>query len=128
MTDNPATNKCVGPSKISSFVRDEQHCSIATLQLRTLKSYQHFKGTFQKLHVLLKIMFYRPFHKYNMPPMFVFIILCIWWIKTSAECKNGCSGHGRCTVFDMCICHRNWQSNDCSESNSQIQLLVNESH
>eukprot|EP01035_Chromulina_nebulosa_P034149 gene34149-45788_t len=48
-------------------------------------------------------------------PMFVFIILCIWLIKTSAECKNGCSGHGRCTVFDMCICHRNWQSNDCSE-------------
>lgn len=56
-------------------------------------------------------------------PMFVFIILCIWLIKTSAECKNGCSGHGRCTVFDMCICHRNWQSNDCSESNNSFAFL-----
>lgn len=28
---------------------------------------------------------------------------------------NGCSGHGRCTAFDMCVCYRNWQANDCSE-------------
>ena len=32
------------------------------------------------------------------------------------ECENACSGHGRCTVFDMCECYRNWQANDCSES------------
>ncbi len=30
-----------------------------------------------------------------------------------SECENGCSGHGTCTVFDMCICFRNWEGNDC---------------
>ena len=35
---------------------------------------------------------------------------------SNGECENACSGHGRCTAFDMCICYRNWQSNDCSES------------
>jgi len=33
----------------------------------------------------------------------------------SAECPNGCNGHGKCTSYDMCICNRNWQANDCSE-------------
>ena len=33
----------------------------------------------------------------------------------SSECMNACSGHGKCTVWDMCLCNRNWQSNDCSE-------------
>lgn len=32
-----------------------------------------------------------------------------------AECANGCNGHGKCTSYDMCICNRNWQANDCSE-------------
>lgn len=33
----------------------------------------------------------------------------------NAECANACNGHGKCTSYDMCICHRNWQANDCSE-------------
>lgn len=32
-----------------------------------------------------------------------------------AECANACNGHGKCTSYDMCICNRNWQANDCSE-------------
>lgn len=32
-----------------------------------------------------------------------------------SECGNACSGHGMCTDYDMCICWRNWQGNDCSE-------------
>lgn len=36
--------------------------------------------------------------------------------RSNGECENGCSGHGRCTLYDMCICNRNWQANDCSES------------
>ena len=35
--------------------------------------------------------------------------------RASCECANSCSGHGSCTSYDMCICHRNWQANDCSE-------------
>ena len=35
--------------------------------------------------------------------------------RTYGECANGCNGHGRCTSYDMCICNRNWQANDCSE-------------
>lgn len=31
------------------------------------------------------------------------------------ECANACSGHGECSLFDMCICQRNWQAADCSE-------------
>jgi hypothetical protein len=38
------------------------------------------------------------------------------YILGKGECENACSGHGRCTLYDMCICYRNWQSNDCSES------------
>jgi len=34
---------------------------------------------------------------------------------SKAECPNGCNGHGKCTSYDMCICNRNWQANDCSE-------------
>lgn len=33
-----------------------------------------------------------------------------------SECINGCTGHGQCTVYDMCVCNRNWQGNDCSQS------------
>ena len=33
----------------------------------------------------------------------------------NAECANACNGHGKCTAYDMCICNRNWQANDCSE-------------
>jgi len=35
--------------------------------------------------------------------------------RINAECANACNGHGKCTSYDMCICHRNWQANDCSE-------------
>ena len=34
----------------------------------------------------------------------------------NAECANACNGHGKCTSYDMCICNRNWQASDCSES------------
>jgi len=40
----------------------------------------------------------------------------------SAECPNGCNGHGKCTSYDMCICNRNWQANDCSERVCQYGL------
>jgi hypothetical protein len=34
----------------------------------------------------------------------------------AAECPNACSAHGKCGAYDMCLCYRNWMSNDCSES------------
>lgn len=40
----------------------------------------------------------------------------------SAECPNACNGHGKCTSYDMCICNRNWQANDCSERVCQYGL------
>ena len=46
---------------------------------------------------------------------------CLLHLATT-ECFNACSGHGKCTVYDMCICHRNWQSNDCSERVCQFGL------
>ena len=46
------------------------------------------------------------------------VLLCLLSyavVELQAECANACSGHGRCTAFDMCICYRNWQANDCSQ-------------
>jgi len=40
----------------------------------------------------------------------------------SAECPNACSSHGKCGAYDMCICYRNWMSNDCSERTCQFGL------
>jgi len=40
----------------------------------------------------------------------------------SAECPNACNGHGTCTSYDMCVCNRNWQTNDCSERSCQFGL------
>lgn len=40
----------------------------------------------------------------------------------SGECANACNGHGKCTSYDMCICNRNWQANDCSERVCQFGL------
>jgi len=40
----------------------------------------------------------------------------------NAECANACNGHGKCTSYDMCICNRNWQANDCSERICQFGL------
>ena len=40
----------------------------------------------------------------------------------NAECPNGCSSHGRCTAYDMCLCYRNWMANDCSERICQFGL------
>ena len=42
--------------------------------------------------------------------------------KASAECANGCNGHGVCTEYDMCICDRSWQANDCSERICQFGI------
>jgi hypothetical protein len=42
--------------------------------------------------------------------------------SVSAECANGCNGHGKCTSYDMCICNRNWQASDCSERVCQFGL------
>jgi hypothetical protein len=33
-----------------------------------------------------------------------------------------CNGHGKCTSYDMCLCNRNWQANDCSERVCQFGL------
>jgi len=48
---------------------------------------------------------------------FVFIAACLasFLNVVNAECANACNGHGKCTSYDMCICNRNWQANDCSE-------------
>merc|ERR1711871_20512 len=34
--------------------------------------------------------------------------------SVSAECPNGCSGHGDCGAFDMCTCYRNFEGADCA--------------
>lgn len=43
-------------------------------------------------------------------------------LMANAECANACNGHGRCTSYDMCVCQRNWQANDCSERVCQFGL------
>eukprot|EP00388_Colpodella_angusta_P039394 GDKK01047237.1.p1 GENE.GDKK01047237.1~~GDKK01047237.1.p1 ORF type:complete len:774 (+),score=145.66 GDKK01047237.1:55-2376(+) len=40
----------------------------------------------------------------------------------NAECPNACSAHGKCGAYDMCLCFRNWMSNDCSERICQFGL------
>lgn len=45
----------------------------------------------------------------------IFILTAYCAVVADSECSGGCSGHGKCTAFDMCICYRNWQGNDCSE-------------
>ena len=48
--------------------------------------------------------------------MILAIFLVAGFISSvSGECANACNGHGKCTSYDMCICNRNWQANDCSE-------------
>jgi len=42
--------------------------------------------------------------------------------RANSECANGCSGHGRCTSYDMCVCNRNYMGNDCSERVCQFGL------
>jgi hypothetical protein len=51
-----------------------------------------------------------------------FIALGCMILTVSSECANGCNGHGKCTSYDMCICNRNWQANDCSERVCQFGL------
>lgn len=42
--------------------------------------------------------------------------------SVNAECANACNGHGKCTAYDMCICNRNWQGNDCNQRTCQFGL------
>ena len=42
----------------------------------------------------------------------------------SGECANACSGHGHCSLFDMCICQRNWQGNDCNQSKNSFFFVL----
>lgn len=42
-------------------------------------------------------------------------VLAAFLANVNAECANACNGHGKCVGYDMCICNRNWQANDCSE-------------
>lgn len=54
----------------------------------------------------------------------VSLILVLYILNCAAECENACSGHGRCTAFDMCLCDRNWQANDCGDSKLLLQRLM----
>ena len=47
--------------------------------------------------------------------LLVLAIIAAFALNVHAECANACNGHGKCVAFDMCICNRNWQANDCSE-------------
>jgi len=47
--------------------------------------------------------------------LLVVAILAAFVSHVDAECANACNGHGKCVGYDMCICNRNWQANDCSE-------------
>lgn len=54
------------------------------------------------------------------------LVLCLTTLGllglVSAECPNACSAHGKCGAYDMCLCYRNWMSNDCSERICQFGL------
>ena len=55
--------------------------------------------------------------------IFFILLVCASLVaKITAECANACNGHGKCTSYDMCICNRNWQANDCSERICQFGL------
>jgi len=54
--------------------------------------------------------------------LFVVLLALALVNYASAECANACNGHGRCTAYDMCICQRNWQGNDCSQRVCQYGL------
>jgi len=58
-----------------------------------------------------------------MSPILLLVTLLVGLIgNVASECANACSGHGKCTSYDMCICNRNWQANDCSERVCQFGL------
>lgn len=40
--------------------------------------------------------------------------------KASAECANGCSGNGKCNIFDTCHCEKNYAGNDCSKRSCPV--------
>jgi len=54
--------------------------------------------------------------------LFAAVLAASYAAIVSGECANACNGHGKCTSYDMCICHRNWQANDCSERVCQFGL------
>ena len=45
----------------------------------------------------------------------VFLAAAFLMVTVVAECPNGCSGSGQCSAKDMCVCHKNYQGNDCSQ-------------
>ena len=55
----------------------------------------------------------------------ILLSIATLFVQTLAECPNACSAHGTCGAYDMCICYRNWQANDCSESkNKNIIIFI----
>ncbi|KAJ1442277.1 hypothetical protein B484DRAFT_356555, partial [Ochromonadaceae sp. CCMP2298] len=51
-----------------------------------------------------------------------FLAVAALFSMVAAECPNACSAHGKCGAYDMCLCYRNWMSNDCSERICQFGL------
>lgn len=53
--------------------------------------------------------------------MYAMLLLALLVAQVSARCDNGCSGHGKCSTDDVCVCFDNWgvgmsgDSGDCSE-------------
>lgn len=54
--------------------------------------------------------------------LIIVVLASALFMQVASECANACSGHGKCTAYDMCICNRNWQANDCSERICQFGL------
>jgi hypothetical protein len=60
--------------------------------------------------------------------MYAILLLALFVAQVTARCDNGCSGHGKCSTDDVCVCFDNWgvgmsgDSGDCSERVCPFEL------
>ena len=47
--------------------------------------------------------------KFTVLLLYIFVLSLYLLPLSLSECANGCSGHGRCMLYDVCWCYRNWQ-------------------
>lgn len=91
------------------------YISIFEVDISTFKTHS---TSFISLYHVLKVSMVKINTEHYVTSMLNLFLVSIFILPAvvDAECINACSGHGECSIREMCRCYPRWMGGDCSQS------------